>query len=499
MIDPEVEAEILRLFHAEKWPIGTIATQLRVHHSVVRRVLDKERSPRRPKPRARMIDPYLPFIMETIEKYPRIPASRLFDMVVKRGYPGGENHFRAHIASLRPRVGCEAFLRLKTLPAEQAQVDWGHFGRLQVGKASRPLFAFILVLSYSRALFLRFFLSQKLSKFLYGHEFAFSWVGGVTRVCLYDNLRTAVLERVGQAIRFQPDFLRFAGHYRFEPRPVAPYRGNEKGRVERAVRFVRSRFFAARRFKDLDDLNRQALTWCETISLERRWPEDKRRTVKEVFEEEKEKLLPLPQNPYPCEERVEVTVGKSPYVRFDLNDYSVPHALVGRTVVVVASLDTVRILDGNRVVAKHRRSFDRDEQIEDNTHIETLAKAKHAAGAARRADLLLRVSPSSKELLRHVAERGLPLGRTTNELMELLRTFGPQRLEEAVAEALCRQAPHPQAVRHILECKRKSQGKSPARPLSLPDDPRVKNLFVKPHDLKSYEMVEGIDENSKKE
>jgi len=499
MIDPEVEAEILRLFHAEKWPIGTIATQLRVHHSVVRRVLDKERNPKQPKPRARMIDPYLSFIMETIEKYPRIPASRLFDMVVERGYSGRESHFRAHIAGLRPRVGGEAFLRLKFLPGEQAQIDWGHFGRLKVGKASRPLSAFILVLSYSRALFLRFFLSQKLSKFLYGHEFAFSWVGGVARVCLYDNLRTAVLERVGQAIRFQPDFLRFAGHYRFEPRPVAPYRGNEKGRVERAVRFVRSRFFAARRFKDLDDLNRQALTWCETISLERRWPEDKRRTVGEVFSEEKEKLLPLPENPYPCEERIEVSVGKSPYVRFDLNDYSVPPSLVHRIVVVVASLDTVRILDGNRVVAEHPRSFDKDEQVEDHAHIEALAETKHAAGAARRTDLLLRAVPSSKELLIHVAERGQPLGRATNELMELYRTFGPKDLEEAVAEALRRQAPHPQAVRHILECNRRAQGKSPARPLSLPDDPRVKNLFVKPHDLKSYNMEEGIDENGKEE
>ena len=498
MIDPEVEAEILRLFHAEKWPIGTIATQLRVHHSVVRRVLDKERNPKRPKPRARMIDPYLSFIMETIEKYPRIPASRLFDMVLERGYSGRESHFRAHIARFRPRVGGEAFLRLKILPGE-AQIDWGHFGRLKVGKASRPLSAFILVLSYSRALFLRFFLSQQLSEFLYGHEFAFSWVGGVARVCLYDNLRTAVLERVGQAIRFQPDFLRFAGHYRFEPRPVAPYRGNEKGRVERAVRFVRSRFFAARRFKDLDDLNRQALTWCETISLERRWPEDKRRTVGEVFSEEKEKLLPLPENPYPCEERIEVSVGKSPYVRFDLNDYSVPPSLVRRIVVVVASLDTVRILDGNRVVAEHPRSFDKEEQVEDHAHIEALAETKQAAGAARRTDLLLRVSPSSKELLIHVAERGQPLGRATNELMELYRTFGPKDLEEAVAEALRRQAPHPQAVRHILECNRKAQGKSPARPLSLPDDPRVKNLFVKPHDLKSYKMEEGVDENEKEE
>ena len=499
MIDPETEAEILRLFHVEKWPIGTIATQLCIHHSVVRRVLEKEKNPKRPKPRQRMIDPFLPFVTATLEKYPSVQASRLFDMAKERGYPGQESQFRALIAQLRPRGKREAFLKLKTLPGDQAQVDWGHFGRLQVGRASRPLSAFVMVLSYSRAIFLRFFLSQNLSKFLYGHEHAFSWFGGVPRVCLYDNLRTAVLERVGTAIRFNPDFLKFAGHCRFEPRPVAPYRGNEKGRVERAILYIRSRFFAARRFSDLDDLNRQAKQWCETISQERKWPEDKRRNVGEVFGEEKQRLLALPDNPYPCEERVEVTVGKYPYVRFDLNDYSLPHSLVRKTVVVVASLDTVRILDGNRVVAEHRRSFDRGEQIEESAHIEDLTEAKRAAGVARRTDLLLRACPSSKELLSSVAERGLPLGRATRELMELLRTFGHKALEAAVVEAIRRQAPHPQAVRHILERERRSRGRSPARPLPLPDDARVKDLFVKPHDLKSYEMEEETDENGKEE
>lgn len=497
MTTPETEAEILRLFHGEKWRIGTIANQLHIHHSVVRRLLEAEKNPKPPQQRARMIDPYLSFVQDTLQKYPRIPASRLFDMVAARGYPGGESHFRDQIALLRPLRKGEAFLRLKTLPGEQGQVDWAHFGRLQVGRASRPLYGFVLVLSYSRAIFLQFYLSQNLSAFLYGHENAFSWFGGIPRVCLYDNLRTAVLERVGLAIRFQPDFLRFAGHHRFEPRPVAPARGNEKGRVERAIRFIRSRFFAARRFSDLEDLNRQARAWCETISLDRKWPDDKRRTVRELFSEEKEKLLPLPQNPYPCEERLETTVKKTPYVRFDLNDYSVPHTYVGQTVVVIATLAWVRILHGNEVIAEHRRSFDRNEAVEEESHIDALSEAKRAAGAARRADLLSKAAPSSQALLSKMAERNQPLGGATRELLELYRTFGAKSLEEAICEALLKEAPHPQAVRHILERNRKAQGDPPARPLPLPDDPRIQNLFVKPHDLKSYEMKEEADERGK--
>ena len=106
------------------------------------------------------------------------------------------------------------------------------------------------------------------------------------------------------------------------PRPVAPARGNEKGRVERFIRFARQSFFSARRFRDLDDLNDQADAWCRTRAAERPCPEDPQRTVAEVFAEERAHLIELPDNPFPCEERVEVQVGKTPYIRFDTNDLS---------------------------------------------------------------------------------------------------------------------------------------------------------------------------------
>lgn len=495
MMGPEIEAEILRLYHVEKWPVGTIALQLRLHHSVVKRVVEQDGVRPRRKKRTRMIDPFVSFIVDALSKYPRLTASRLHDMVKERGYRGKPSQFRALVSKLRPRPQREAYLRLRTLSGEESQVDWGHFGRLQIGRASRPLMAFVMVLSYSRAVFLRFFLSQCLSNFLHGHQMAFRFFSGVSRKCLYDNLRSAVLERNGRSIRFNPQFLHFSAHYRFEPRPVAPARGNEKGRVERTIRFVRDRFFAARRFRSVDDLNRQAQCWCETIALERKWPEDSRRTVGAVFSEEKKILLPLPKNPYPCDERLEVSVGKSPYVRFDLNDYSVPHTLVRKTLVVVASLERVRVLSGNEVVAEHRRSYDRGQQIEEPRHIRTLVEAKAAASTSRRNDLLSQTAPSSAELLGHVAERGLPLGRATSELLELLRTYGAAELEAATREAIRNNAPHPQAVRHILERNRKEAGKPPTLPLPLPADPRLGNLFVKPHDLSTYEIQEDFDDD----
>jgi hypothetical protein len=178
-----------------------------------------------------------------------------------------------------------------------------------------------------------------------------------------------VLERCGDAIRFHPTLLELAAHYHFEPRPVAVARGNQKGRVERAIRFARDAFFAARTFRDLDDLNAQADAWCQGGAAERVCPEDRARTVRAVFEEEKPRLLALPENPFPTEERLEVSVGKTPYARFDLNDYSVPHTHVRRTLTVLATLDTVRILDGHEVLATHVRSFDRGAQVEIQAHV----------------------------------------------------------------------------------------------------------------------------------
>ena len=133
--------------------------------------------------------------------------------------------------------------------------------------------AFVLVLSYSRYPFVRFYLGASLANLIRGHVEAFSVLGGTAKVLLYDNMKSVVLERRGDAIRFHPTLLELAAHYRFEPRPVAPARGNEKGRVERLIRFVRGSFFQARRFRNLDDLNVQADEWCNTRAVDRPCPE----------------------------------------------------------------------------------------------------------------------------------------------------------------------------------------------------------------------------------
>ena len=358
ILTPEIEAQILRYYHAERWRVGTIATQLQLHRDTVARVLSQAGLPLMgPVRRASAIDLYLPFIRETLTQFPTLTASRLYGMVQSRGYPGRPDHFRHLIARHRPRRRTEAYLRLRTLPGEQCQIDWGHFGHIQMGRARRPLMGFVTVLSWSRQIFLRFYLDARMENFLRGHVAAFEAWGGIPRIALYDNLKSAVLERQGNAIRFNPTLLALAGHYRFEPRPVAVARGNEKGRVERAIRYIRDAFFAGRTFTDLDNLNAQADAWTSGPASERRCPEDEKLTVKAAFDQEKEGLLALPSNAFATDEVKAVSAGKTPYVRFDLNDYSVPHAYVQRTLTVVADPRQVRLLDATELIATHPRSY----------------------------------------------------------------------------------------------------------------------------------------------
>ncbi len=164
-------------------------------------------------------------------------------------------------------------------------------------------------------------------------------------------------------MRFNPVLLQFAAHHRFEPRPVAVARGNEKGRVERSIRYIRDAFFAAREFAGLADLNAQALAWCEGAASDRRWPEDGTLSVREAFDAERASLLALPEREYALGERLAVQVGKTPYARFDLNDYSVPHTHVRRTLSVLADERLVRVFDGAQQIASHTRSWDSGAQI----------------------------------------------------------------------------------------------------------------------------------------
>jgi transposase len=492
-IDEELQARIRRLFYAEHWKVGTIAAELGVHHDTVERAVGTERFASATRPvRPTLLDPYKDFIRDTLEQHPRLRSTRLGEMIRARGYPGSLNQLRRYVLTVRPAAKREAYLRLATLPGEQAQVDWGHFGKIQIGKAQRPLSCFVLVLSWSRAMYARFALDQTLESFLRGHVAAFEALGGVPRAILYDNLKSVVLERHGDHVRFHPHLLDFAGHYHFAPKPCAPYRGNEKGKVERTIQYLRHAFFAARRFSTVDDLNAQLADWIARIAHARPRPGDPDRvTVTDALLQERERLLPLPEHRFDTNMVRAVASGKQPYVRFDGNDYSIPHRFVHRPLTLIASETEIRIFNGpgGDVLARHTRSYDRGVVIEDAEHIAELARHKRHAHALRGRDRLRQSCRSADVLLDALARRNEPLSGHVSRLLRLIDQYGAAETERAITAAIGRGAVSAASVAHILDQQTRSKRLPPPIDVVLPDDPRVRDLRVTPHALAPYDAL----------
>ncbi len=494
MITPEQHAEIRRLYFGEHWKVGTIAAALGVHHDTVRAAIAHDtHMVRRGTCRATILDPYLPFMRDTLAQYPRLRATRLFEMVRARGYPGSVVQLRRVVHLLRPAATPTVYRRLTTLMGEEAQVDWGAFGSIRIGRGVRPLSGFVMVLSYSRALFALFTVDQTLESFLRGHVESFDAVQGVARTLVYDNLRSAILERAGTAIRFHPRLLELAGHYHFAPRPCTPGRANEKGKVERQIHYLRHAFFAARTFVDVDDLNAQFRRWRDDIAHQRPHPEARDQTVAQVLAQEQPRLLPLPAHPFETTVMRTVASSKTPYVRFDRNSYSIPHTHVRRPLTLLASATTVRLIAGTVEIAHHVRSYDTGQTIEQEAHVAGLIAATRQANPSSARDRLRLAVPETATLLDCLAARGESLRVHTTRLLALLDDYGPSELAVAVTRALERDALSAGAIAHILETRRRQRGQKPPIPLALPDRPGVRDLDITPHPLESYDDLTRSD------
>ncbi len=486
MISPEIRAQIRRYFYAEHWKVGTIASELNVHPDAVRNAIESDRFNRTELLRVSVVDPYLGFIRETLAQYPRLRATRIFQMIADRGYRGSIVQLRRAVSRLRPPKR-EPFLQLQVFPGEQAQVDWAHFGQVMVGRAKRALSCFVMTLSYSRALYLEFFFDQTMENFLRGHVHAFDFWSGQPRVVLYDNLKSAVLERRGQQILFHPRLIELSAHYHFAPRPCQVRAGNQKGRVERAIRYVRDSFWAGRPFTTLAECNRQALLWRDQVAHQRRWPGGDHLTVAEVFQQEQPRLLPPALHPFSTDRIETVHSRKTIYVRFDLNDYSIPPQAVGRLLTLVASDTRVRILDGTVEVARHIRTYDRHQLVLDPAHQEAVLQIKRKAYHATPGGRLEQAVPESKTLLDLAFAQGESAGHQTALLMKLLEQYGTVALRRAIVEAIQHNTPRAAAVSFLL--RRQSRSRPPA--LDLSHYPQAQSLDVRPHDLETYDELVG--------
>jgi len=482
----EVEMEIRRLHQAEHWPVDTIAKQLCVHGDVVKRVLKLVESRMPPAPRPLLVLPYKQFIIETLEKYPGLRATRLYDMVRPRGYEGSVRTLREYVSKVRPRRKAEAYLRLAPLIGEQGQVDWAHVTRVKVKGGERALWLFVMVLPWSRGLWGEFVFDLGAHSLGRSLVRAAAYFGGTPREWLFDNPKAVVVERHGDAVRFHPLLLDVSSHYCVGVKVCGVRKPNQKGSVERAIRYLRERFLAGRTFHTREQSNRELWTFLDEVAHARPHPTLPDRTVADCLAEERQRLMPLPNEPAPVEEVAPVNVDKTAFVHFNTNMYSVPPAYAEGTLTLVATDTLLRLLDGSAEVARHPRCWGKRQLIELPEHRAELLAQKRRARQAKGRELLLSTIPGLDALFARWVEAGRNVGNLTARTLRLLELYGAPLLTEATAEVLSRGMHDPGAL--AVFCEQRRRAASQPLPVEVQLGNHVPDKDVFPHPLDTYDI-----------
>jgi transposase len=433
------------------------------------------------------VTPFIPFVTETLQQYPRLRATRLFDMVKARGYPGSVRTLREFVATVRPTPKAEVFVRLEPLAGEQAQVDWAHVGHLPVPGGQRALWAFVMVLSFSRGMWAELVFDLDAASVRRSLVRAVQALGGCTRQWLFDNPKTIVLGRVGDVVRFHPTLLEVASHYHVQPRLCAVRKPQQKGKVERAIRFLKERFFAARTIPTLGDGNAQLAEWIVQVAHARPHPVRRDRTIVDCLREEQVRLLPLPTVHPPLDEVVSVTVDATASVCFDGNTYSVPPVHAGKARTLAADQDVVRVLEGTTVLATHPRNWGRGQRVEDAAHRAAVLATKPGTRDLKGRDRLRAEIPHIDVLLQRWLLDGHHLGGQVLHTLRLLEAYGPDVLRAAVAEMVQR-GTHDRGALVVL-CERHRRARREPVPVPLELGAHVPEREVIPHALEGYDDV----------
>jgi transposase len=364
MLSRDQTMDIL-LLHKQGLSIRQIARETGHSRNSVRRIL-REGAPRafRTPVRHSKLDPFKTYLQERFQTH-GLSAVRLTEEIRKMGFDGCERLVRRFLAPLRQRVPSQLTTRFETPPGEQAQADWAEAGRFKLPDGSGVrIFFFVMVLSYSRALYIEFTRSMRLETLVQCHQNAFVYFGGWPQKILYDNMRQVIV-RPGL---INPRFRDFADHHGFEPKAHRAYRPRTKGKVERMVSYVKDNFLCGRTFSSMEDLNAQGRAWMDTTANVRIHATTKARPC-DLLQNERAHLTPAGAiAPYQIIRSVHRTVDAEALVRFENAHYSVPALYSGARVDVEAVGGTIRIRNGNLILAQHPRSSLHGARVEDPQH-----------------------------------------------------------------------------------------------------------------------------------
>ena len=480
-------AEVLRLGLVEGVPMRAIAKRLHMARKTVRKILGRHQAPPRPpaSPRGSILDPYAAQIRGILDDTPEMLAPAVLERLRPLGYTGGVSILREHLRRMRPRDRRGAFLTLDFPVGEAMQVDWADFGFALPGMARR-VSAFVAVLCYSRMLYIEFTLSQSMGSFLRCMERCARFYEGTTAIDIFDNMKTVVLAHTPTATTFNPKFLEYARvRGDVAVRACNVRKANEKGRVERPIGFVRRRFWPGRKFRDLFDLNTQAVAWRDDFA-NGRVHEDTGKVPRLVFEhEEKLRLKPLSTSPFDTHDVEGAGVTKLFRVHFDRNRYSVPSRLESQQVLVRADDDFVSVFLETRQVAQHRRSWNIGQDIEHPSHKRELIEQRPRAAGALPPPLTA-LGETGHDYFRVLAAGSRSIKKETIRLVLLVEIFGAIATESAMREVMRTGHVGAEYIEYVMRHKRGLLPQPP--PLRLGND-ELDGISLPEPDLSLYDQI----------
>ena len=486
MIDYHQFCQIQDLHAREGLKAAQIAAVLDLDPKTVAYWLGQERfRPRRSIPRASKLDPFKPQIRQMLEKYP-YSAAQVWQRLREQGFAGGYSLIKASVRTVRPRRQ-PAFLKLAFAPGECAQIDWGSCGAVRVGQTTRRLSFFVLVLCYSRLMYVEFTDSQTMEHFLACQQHAFEFIGGVPQTVMVDNLKSAVLKRaLGEAPVFNPKYVDFAKHNGFRIVPCNVGKGNEKGRVENGVGYVKKNCLAGLDIADFSMLAPAAKHWLDTVANMRVHGETRTPPI-ELWHSEKASLRPLPLHPFDIATVSQVRASRQFRVTLDTNRYSVPAHLAGQALTLKTYPDRLCLYHHHHLVARHQRSYGRHGDFEDPDHPKPLLEQRKQARDHKLFMRFLALSPQAELYYRQLEQRRLNPHHHVRKIVALSDIYSAEAVARALGDALEYGAFAADYIANLLE--QRARFTPQESPLHLTRREDLLDLHLQPPDLSLYQEI----------
>jgi transposase len=485
MIDYERFAKINHLKEQEGLTALQIATELAMDVRTVRKWLSHQFHPKKITPRPSKLDPFKRDIVRMLETHP-YTATQIFQRISEEGFNGGYSIVKRYVRKIRPPK-TPAFLKLAFAPGECAQVDWGSYGSVNVGSTRRRLSFFVMVLCYSRMMYVEFTVSQTMEHFLGCHHNAFDFFGFVPKKIMVDNLKSAVLRHiVGQSPVFNPKYLDFANHYGFTIAPCNIGKGNEKGRVENAVGYVKKNFLSGLHIPDFSAIGPAARNWLDTIANVRIHGETRQKPL-DLLEKERPFLNPLPVNPFDVATVLQVRASSQFRIALDTNRYSVPAEYAGARLTLKAYPDRLCVYSKDKLIARHVRSYDRYQDFEDPDHPRELLNQRKKARDQKIFMRFLALSPKAEQYYRKLEQRRMNPHYHVRKIVALSEIYPPDAVARAMEDAFTFEAFSSEYIINLLEQRSRCLPEPGALHLTRRED--LLQIRVQQPDLTIYERI----------